>query len=64
MTAGFLDSDEKTAFGSAGGFLCSGNHPGIGEQPFAYFAMTTALGLGFILVEKFTHWRSGGFTHF
>jgi hypothetical protein len=30
--AGFFDSDEELAFGSAYGFLCSGSHPGVGGE--------------------------------
>jgi hypothetical protein len=62
--AGFLDSDEKLAFSSSWAFLCSGAHPGIGNEDQAYLAMILSLSFGHIALSKFAVWKTQAYKTF
>jgi hypothetical protein len=61
---GFFDSDEELAFSSIYGFLCSGSHPGIGEEQQAYIAMVLSLTFGHVALTKFAVWKVHGYKNF
>jgi len=61
---GFFTTDEKTAFGSAWGFLSAGSHPGIPTRDEARIALILSLEFGVLLLLKFGNWRANGFRRF
>lgn len=61
---GFFTVDEKTAFGSAWGFLCAGSHPGIPSREEARMALILSLELGVMLLLRFSNWKVNGFRRF
>ena len=60
--AGFLEPEEKDAFGSAFGFLSVGNHPGIKGKHVAYVSRTLASPLAHAILAKLTSWNGRSFT--
>lgn len=62
--AAFLDADEKLAFSSVWGFLCSGAHPGIGTEDKAYLAMILSLTFSNTALRKFQKWQARGYNGF
>jgi hypothetical protein len=61
---GFLTTDEKTAVGSAWGFLSAGTHPGIPSRDEARIALILSLEFGVMLLLKFSNWKANGFRAF
>ena len=61
---GFFTVDEKTAFGSAWGFLPAGSHPGLPSRDEARIALILSLEFGVMLLLKFSNWKANGFGGF
>jgi hypothetical protein len=61
---GFFTTDEKTAVGSAWGFLCAGSHPGVPSRDQARIALILSLEFGVMLLLKFSNWKANGFRGF
>jgi hypothetical protein len=61
---GFFTSDEKTAFGSAWGFLSGGAHPGIPSHDSAHIGLILALEFGLFVLLKFGNWKANGYKRF
>jgi len=61
---GFFTADEKTALGSAWGFLSAGTHPGIPSRDEARIALILSLEFGVMLLLKFSNWKANAFRAF
>ena len=61
---GFFTTDEKTAFGTAWGFLSAGSHPGIPSRDEARIGLILSLEFGQLLLLKFANWAANGFQAF
>jgi len=61
---GFFTADEKTAVGSAWGFLSAGTHPGIPSRDEARIALILSLEFGVMLLLKFSNWKANAFRAF
>ena len=61
---GFFTTDEKTAIGSAWGFLSAGTHPGIPSRDEARIALILSLEFGVMLLLKFSNWKVNSFRAF
>jgi hypothetical protein len=61
---GFFTADEKTACGSAWGFLSAGSHPGIPSRDEARIALILSLEFGVMLLLKFANWKANGFCRY
>lgn len=60
----FFTEDEKTAFGSAWGFLSAGSHPGIPSREEARIGLILALEFGQLLLLKFANWKANSYKGF
>ncbi len=60
----FATDDEKSAFGSAWGMLCSRSHPGVPERHEARIGLILALEFGHLLVLKFENWKANQYREF
>jgi hypothetical protein len=61
---GFFTPDEKTAFGTAWGFLSAGSHPGIPSRDEARIGLILSLEFGQVLLLKFANWAANAFIGF
>jgi hypothetical protein len=61
---GFFTKDEKTAFGSAWGFLSAGSHPGVPTRDEARIGLILALEFGVLVLLKYANWKSNGYKQF
>ncbi len=64
QAVGFFTSDERTAFGSAWGFLSAGSHPGLPSRDEARIALVLALEFCQLLLLKFENWKANGCRRF